>query len=1527
MEESKRNQDSSEMTLDIPPSLVSYFETSKSRAAAFEKQILEEPEDSNAGLMKLQTELNNGTGKSKKRITSETAEDKNDIDDDNPENENDFALNISDPHTERGETHCEQEQKKEQRQQREMDFQEELKRIMEAEKLHQMELELKQRNAQEKLEQELLLRQELIGNFKKQVKQERMMIEEEKRRRKLEEVKIKEKEEKKKKEEEDQRKRQEDKEENQKAIEVRLKKESECRMAEEMRKKEDERRKRKEEKNIREDEIRREREGMRRQVEEQEERKNKEEVKREDEKTKRENKKKRCFMVTEKMMKMDSEEKKKEEVKLKNQLKTMEERDDEENEYLRIGSLSKVRVNHEEMKKEEKEEEREEVQSERKTLEMEMQHKECEEKSKTDMNKCLLRKQEVQRRGKEMEGQKLETQNIEVRQKEEEVEQRNTEETKVRQERKGSKAFGGENKEIEDLEETEDEKRRQKEWKDLEEKEDNQIKDDGTNGAVDKMKAEKGEQIEMFEKGAEEDREGIAGENNAKKEVELNDSNDLKENKRENDRTGHCASLMSDPSISKVTTNLSICETTQHLRDKNISDTSAFQTVGQIDSESKHSTSSYSLPASLHEHTEQKRLSWMGCCMYWSELSHQNKMKQKGSFQSQRRPRRAAGVSRLAPLCPCILLESTGRKSLQEITTVTLEDSTACSLSTLAQCNRLQSLTLRRCGLRSLEGISQLQELCYVDLGENDISFLDCENMSSLRVLRLAHNKLTSIHGLRGTDSLDVLDLSHNSITRIAGLESLRRLQRLSVDHNQLISTKGLMDVYTLLHLDCSHNHLAKVEGLENSALLHTLDLRSNSLTEPPSLKNQVLLRELLLDDNSISSLQSLAACWLPLLQHLSVAQNRITQLPSMTDYVSLKTLHLRSNCLSELQNVCENLEGCLFLQEVHLTENPLQQERDWRSKLQKAVPGLQAIDSQKTASFLSSLASGQLCWAPDSFLMLCQVQIQQTQDLQQRLSRKLRNASSSLDAMKSCCHLFTMSLQLAEDQRFAHEYGDNAVSEEHMDVGQTIPEKTLDIDSKSLGMLTDSLKTESTIRRPFDNPSRDKNRHNYFHFENTPDEKSRQDTFGCVTTGQRSTTESNVARGLIHFLPSKGERTSTSLDMELDNLDRKNTAATMLQRMWRAYRQKRGHVEVSFIADSERESRGHAGKPLFELFNNNWSKASQDHAATVIQAFWRGCALRRRLASALAAFTHADTGDEDTFEEVDVEEFVVDEQALEEHWTMTFFKDSPPMHYPVTERHLSPKVLLQPKQAWLAEEQGDYVSTRHSAGVCSRSKSPTSTLVHSGLSERSEKILQEWGFNDSRTALLMLKRAQKMKATKRKQKKHGNPSVHAAFRDCNYQISPVEARNRPARHNRHCLKVGEAQFGLQPAEQMDQMRWQQAQQELQTQVALPDWHSESLRGHFLPEIKSSILSRGRVQLVADLAYADPPSTTGLSSNNSLTAQLGKVNTYSCRSNLTHTSKRVTSPVLKKEGISFRDNPVQLSSGWGGGKKRERLPR
>lgn len=67
-----------------------------------------------------------------------------------------------------------------------------------------------------------------------------------------------------------------------------------------------------------------------------------------------------------------------------------------------------------------------------------------------------------------------------------------------------------------------------------------------------------------------------------------------------------------------------------------------------------------------------------------------------------------------------------------------------------------------------------LEIMCisFVPFKENEISFVDCENMKSLRVLKLSRNKLTCIHGLAGAENLDVLELSHNSITRIGEIRT-----------------------------------------------------------------------------------------------------------------------------------------------------------------------------------------------------------------------------------------------------------------------------------------------------------------------------------------------------------------------------------------------------------------------------------------------------------------------------------------------------------------------------------------------------------------------------------------------------------------------------------------------------------------------------------------------------------------------------------------------------------------------------------
>lgn len=1575
---------------DFPPALLSYFETSKTRAAVCEKLILQELEDSTENMMRLSNEVSKDMVKLNEQVGGATENEENKTDGSllqsqkvtqNPLTHNmPMCLNNEDgagmdrcwetekylardfsKHDIAQEKHCDEEMhKNEERQKREINFQEELRKIMEAEKLQEKELELMAKRAQEKLEQEMLLQQELIGNLQKQVEQERRMIEEEQRRkneeekRKNEEMqakkkqeeedrrKMKEEEEKIKSEEEQERKKLEerkrlDEEEKKNMIKLRRKeekKQKELWEREEVKKKREEEEIRKKEEERKMEEIKEE--ERRREIQELEEIKQKQKERKknrksEDEETRIMDVKNNVTEVSGRKMTEDQKTQNEEIISIKEEKKTDNRGEEEKTRKEVVRKTTEHKMERNEVEPREKPEVKKKMvnegirgKDETKRIDDKMQLMESEEKKKNDVesleNQDMMRKEE---KTKAKEEELITMRKEEMKQNEEQEHRNADEEIKLKPEI-------CENKDQNTKMEHERKKDKEKKQEELQKQQEGVSigkKKDGTGNKEDAKDYgnEVKENIQTEERKVEEEvKERVISKNELRDKEGENSS--MQSQNQTTGRTSHAGgntkwTSSADPLQSESTADPVSSETAKKNNlNKNISQIHVYKNSNQQDP-AKPGTSSYFLPASLPEHTEQKRLLWMKECIPWSKLSCQNRRKQKGSARSRAGPRGVAEGSSLPPLCPHTLLQSTGWRSLQEVTSVTLEDLPGCSLFTLAQCTQLQSLTLRRCGLKSLEGINHLQELWYIDLQENDISFVDCENMNSLRVLQLAHNKLTSIHGLNGAENLDILDLSHNSITRIAGLESLRRLQRLSVNHNQLINTKGLRDVYTLLHLDCSHNHLANVEGLENSALLHTLDLRGNSLTEPPSLNNQVLLRELHLDDNSISSLHGLTACWLPLMQHLSAAQNGITQLPSMSNFVSLENLDLRYNCLSELQNVCENLEGCQFLREIHLTGNPLQQESGWRSTLQQSVPGLRVIDSLETDSFFLPPAVQQVSSASDCFLTFCQAQLRQTHNLQQHHSRELSKLAFPFNDVQSFCRHFSMTLKLAEDQRFAHEYGETTVSDEHWAASQTAPEKTL---GSVIGEeLMDCRDIESSNRVPPVFPNRDIMRCSYWNFEETPATESHYDTFG-------------PKQGPATFFSDEKASVSSHQDLNLKN----STAAVVIQQCWRKYKQICGNINAPPITEKGGKGGGDGGKPESRLCYINRSTAGKHYAATVIQAFWRGYTLRRRLTSALAAVTCPSVGEDDTFEEVDIDEFVFDEAALEEHFTLMLSQHSSPRHHLVSEQQLSMEppgprldpsqdILPLPKHAWMAGEHVDSAAQRISADGSNRNTSPTSTSALSGLSERSEKILEEWGFTDSHTALLLLRRARKMKSKRQLQKKQRDPSVRLAlFRNCNYQLGPAEAQNTTARYNRNYVKAGGAETGHQQAERTEQVKQDQTQQWLHTQAT----HGHSDSDRFLPDINSSILSGGRVQLVANPAYTDCLNhTSGLWANSSLVGQGCKVNSYARRTSSSHARKevpspaRVTSAPSKKERISFRDNPVQLSGGWGGGKKRDRV--
>ncbi|XP_078804349.1 uncharacterized protein lrriq1 isoform X3 [Oryzias latipes] len=1325
----------------LPSSLLRYFEASRSRAAACEKLLLE------------------------------------DLDDENMENQNGFLSESSKNEKKQEKRYDEDMEICDLWQQREEDFQRELRKIIEAEKVHQMELELSLKRAHDVFEEELHLQQEHFGELQKRVEHERRMIEEQLKIRKEEDEEEKKNNEEKKQKEVIKGKRQEFEEgEWKKRVEMQLQEEGGKKETnEKWREDEDVVKKQRENgKKTTEDEVKTEEENREQQTQSVQ-KKMREQAEEEERKKKAERQKER---VTNKK-RAEKESKEEDEGKL------LDVKAEERQNKTELGFTDKLKSG-EEKERGKRGDDGKREKPWRTVRDEEETEKDISEEVETDLKRSVQakRKETAEREEKLCESE----------------EKQEDERSETMQEKQGKqrdkKMILQENKEPKNTEDM----RFQQENNDDDDDAENMLKEITPQDKKSKhVDADRHENEKLEEEILQKEGDGVNrtnggrdGKEDAKNKVmtvmmiteaELQPE---KERKKSPDPTNN---IMSGSS----TTSLIRPQTGQQWLPESVSSEESTPTA----TEAEHPAAEASAPcwSALAERTEQKRLSWREGCVSWSTLSLQNRSRPKGSVQSQRRPRRKVEADRLPPLCTDSLLQVAGQRSLQEVnmslnnrlsssvgkvTIVALEKLPSCSLSSLVQCSQLRSLTLRRCGLKSLEGIKQLQELSYVDLRENDISYVDCANMTSLRVLRLSHNKLTSIHGLNGAENLDVLELSYNSITRVAGLESLRRLQRLLLDHNHLINTRGLKDVCTLLHLNCASNHLEAVEGLESSTLLHSLDLRANNLTDPPSLNNQVLLRELHLDDNCICSLQGLADCWLPLLQNLSASQNRMTQLPSMMDFISLEHLDLRFNCLSEVLDVCENLQGCPSLCEVWLSGNPLLQERGWRCVLQKAVPGLKAIDGQLTDSSMSASPAPRVISAPGSFLSICREQLQQTQDLQQLHSTELSDASPHLDAVSSLCQHHTLALKLAEEQRLFHENAGATPSSEKPNPKPAPCGKTLYTDS-------------TTAERCY-----------------TEEEPSHE-----TIAPNREVIEED-AHEVRRRRTSKGFTCGISFPLEKvpthHNSDFKRLAAVVIQQRWRKYRQRLKNTTstVKRTEDNEEE---------LEHVPNNKNTV----AATVIQAFWRGFTLRRKLASALAAVECPD-GEDDTFEEEE-EEFVFDEPNLDKNWTD--FEDSSPRYCPVPELKLPPfgpssyisSHTWSPFQAWTAGEHGDSASQKDSPETSNRSKSPPSTFAASGVSERSERILEEWGFTDRKTALLMLKRAQRMKSTT-EERRQKNPSVRLElFRN---QLGPVKAQSRPAPLSQ--LKVSTAKLGLQQLERTEprgHMQSQRLSRHMQSPVTL----------------------------------------------------------------------------------------------------------
>ncbi|XP_035314337.1 leucine-rich repeat and IQ domain-containing protein 1 isoform X1 [Cricetulus griseus] len=731
--------------------------------------------------------------------------------------------------------------------------------------------------------------------------------------------------------------------------------------------------------------------------------------------------------------------------------------------------------------------------------------------------------------------------------------------------------------------------------------------------------------------------------------------------------------------------------------------------------------------------------------------------------------------------------------------------------------------------------LEQVTAITFQDLPGCSLSTLaECTN---LQLLSLQRCGLTSLHGLNHCKNLKYIDAQENQIESV-NCENLENLCVVLLNKNLLTSIHGLDGCTNIQILEVSHNKITRI--------------RPRYLSAPSPL-------------------------FLGWARYLSV-QNSLTTIIPLFHFVSLKKLDVSNNCLSDLSSVMCWFNACYSLQELCLTGNPVLQEINWRYSILKLLPALRMLNGDMLNSHSVAHVEEHFHQDLACFLAFCQYQLQEINLLAEKYTTQ-KGDILTLHAADKLCHYYRNLMKLSNECRRAHELGDVAIIKR----AEPETEKNHPALSNPNSTLQNKVFHSWTDKYEADPPNTS---------DNLMDSGYRPPSLTCEEPEGR-----NQEKNMTHSrISSPSTRRASCIEMKMANSpmsnpqstehSEKNKAAVLIQSQWRSYIAGR---QVAFAAKMNPTTE----EPQHNPFNNSRTTSNKERrknivndqeqrekAALHIQAVWKGFILRKKLATALEAIRDEESGEE--YEEIDLEDFEYDEDALEKDWPVLDSTGFPSQTLPLSNQLPWPKnartlkhdetslsVPTHPAQAWLCNEKENLFSSEHTQ-LSSRSENRTlswtseSNTSRKSLlqSEKEEKISEEWGFKDISTAQQMLKRAQKMKSKKLRKKLE--PSVRLAiFRKHKSDISVTKSSKRTQLKRDDYFEVHissqdeEEDAVCKPITVNEKLEKtsEYTYQWLHTQVVFPETtSSRALKcNHFLPELDPDVLNGGRVQLVARL--------------------------------------------------------------------------
>eukprot|EP00946_MAST-07B_sp_MAST-7B-sp1_P004319 g4319.t1 len=288
----------------------------------------------------------------------------------------------------------------------------------------------------------------------------------------------------------------------------------------------------------------------------------------------------------------------------------------------------------------------------------------------------------------------------------------------------------------------------------------------------------------------------------------------------------------------------------------------------------------------------------------------------------------------------------------------------------VANCNKITHVNGLAGVVPELRSLS-LRDNCISDSGLADVATLTAE---SLEYLCIEMNEITSLRPIVVNTDKDNADdvatvtrmsllrgllASNNKISDLSPLCSRNReappfpyLERLSLYRNsvQWIPRELTFSLRWLRHLDLGRNELMTLDGVQFKwmPLLQVLILYENKIADNalPTLRN-VLLKELWLNGNRFKELRFHEdLSWAPSLESLHVHDNNIQTLSSLSCIPFVRSIDLSFNQIENIEEL-SHLRACPYVEVFRCNDNPVAEHPDYRTKVLLAFPRLRELDGE----------------------------------------------------------------------------------------------------------------------------------------------------------------------------------------------------------------------------------------------------------------------------------------------------------------------------------------------------------------------------------------------------------------------------------------------------------------------------------------------------------------------------------------------------------------------------------------------------